>query len=265
MRNLILALILFGLLHTACKEDGSKRNEQPREPAPMETEASVTQLDAWLERVNDSTSALADLYAEQAILLFPDGTYLEENEAIEGYYRDEGLHIESLEAGFQIATGPGGEYHYETGEFQTRNGATYDYLWIFGMELEALKRQLEFLAVSDASAVVPEEELRQRRNRWMELCNSHQVSQLVLEMYRENGVYYNHKPVIVGQPLITEEYGYMQNPNYNLELRPLHLNAVSESMVIEIGQASGSYNGNYLLVWQKDPEGEWRILFDSNI
>lgn len=257
--------MVLGLLGTGCKEKNSESgSEPPAEKAVPESIPAPT-TDKWTKIINDSTAALEKLYSEEAILLFPDGTYKEGNEEIATHYRAQGFKVKNLETEFTISTGPGGDHTYDTGEFTTEDGKTYDYLWILGVEGESLKRQLEFLAEASPVVQVPDEELRRQRDRWMELCNNHQVSQLVTEMYRENGVYYNHKPLIVGQPLITEEYGYMQDPNYRLELRPLHLNSVSEELVIEIGQASGSYNGNYLLVWQKDSTGTWKILFDSNI
>jgi hypothetical protein len=43
------------------------------------------------------------------------------------------------------------------------------------------------------------------------------------------------------------------------------IEAVNQELVFEIGQGSGSYNGNYLLVWKKGEDDVWRILLDSNI
>ena len=56
----------------------------------------------------------------------------------------------------------------------------------------------------------------------------------------------------------------MNNPKYSLNLTPIVLELVNERIAIEIGQCSGSYNGKYVLVWEKTKDGQWKVLFDAN-
>lgn len=251
-------IVCFSIL-AGCKEE--------KKVSPVQTEQpdEVAETGPWASAINAGDSSLVTFYTDNALLLLPDGSYIQGASEIREYYNKQDYQIDRLATEYRVSTGPGEAFSYETGTFHTSDKRQFDYLLIRGIENEELKREMEFIAESQSMSKAPEVALRERRKLWMDLCNDHQVSTLVKEMYRENGVYYNHKPLIVGQRLITEEYGYMQSPNYHLELNPLHLNPVDDSLVIEIGEASGSYNGNYLLVWQKDDEGVWKILFDSNI
>ncbi|MEM6697813.1 MAG: hypothetical protein AAF599_05420, partial [Bacteroidota bacterium] len=88
---------------------------------------------------------------------------------------------------------------------------------------------------------------------------------LVEQLYTDNAIYYNHKPVVVGTERITAEYSYMNNPDYSLKLVPLTVEPANKNIVFEIGQCSGSYNGKYVLIWKKVADGVWKILLDSNV
>lgn len=105
----------------------------------------------------------------------------------------------------------------------------------------------------------------ERRAEWIKYCNLHNARNLVENLYSEKAIYFNHKPLIVGREAIIEDYRYMNNPTYNLHLAPLHLHVISDQIIFEIGQCSGSYNGKYVLVWEKEADGQWWIAMDSNI
>ena len=102
------------------------------------------------------------------------------------------------------------------------------------------------------------------RKKWMELCNAHDPTQLVAQVYMEDAFYFNHKPPIRGTQAITEEYQYMASPDYNLTLMPLYLMPVQADLAYEIGQCVGSYGGKYAIIWKKVASGEWKVLLDSN-
>ena len=108
-------------------------------------------------------------------------------------------------------------------------------------------------------------EIEKRRNQWMELCNAHDSENLINEMYSENTLYYNHKPMVVGREELVKEYSYMNNAAYKLSLKPIIVEVVNENCVFEIGQCEGSYNGKYIIVWRNDFAGKWEVFIDSNI
>ncbi len=108
-------------------------------------------------------------------------------------------------------------------------------------------------------------ELDLRREEWMKICNQHDALALVKEMYMKEAVYYNHKPLVIGQEKIVEQYSYMNDEKYSLELEPLFMQVVSSEIVYEVGQCRGSYGGKYILVWTRDIDGKWKIKMDSNL
>ena len=99
----------------------------------------------------------------------------------------------------------------------------------------------------------------------MKLCNQHDARNLVTEMYSEATIYYHRGRIINDQNALSEAYSYMNSPNYQLRLDPIVIEKVTDTVVFEIGQCSGSYGGKYILVWSRDKQGEWKIALDSNL
>lgn len=127
------------------------------------------------------------------------------------------------------------------------------------------QREVEVLARYGSSSAGVAAEIDEARQRWIELCNSHQPAALVSAMYTAKAMYYNHRPLEQGTESITREYAYMANPKYSLQLTPLISEVIHDRLVFEIGQCSGSYGGKYVLVWLKNEEGQWQVAFDTNI
>ena len=126
-------------------------------------------------------------------------------------------------------------------------------------------RELEFTAKNDTAALNFNEGIAERRALWIRLCNEHNAEKLVTQLYSENALYFNHKPLVKGTDDLVKEYGYMNYPDYSLTLDPLAVETVADDLIFEIGQCSGSYQGKYILIWKKEPDGIWRIFFDSNV
>jgi ketosteroid isomerase-like protein len=99
----------------------------------------------------------------------------------------------------------------------------------------------------------------------MELCNANNAKALVTQLYSNNTIYFNHKPIVKGTADLIKEYSYMNNKNYHLNLQPLIVKVVNARFAFEIGQCSGGYNGKYILIWKKHADGNWKIFIDSNI
>jgi ketosteroid isomerase-like protein len=127
-----------------------------------------------------------------------------------------------------------------------------------------MMRKLEFFSKANKTPVNLNE-IESARNDWMQLCNQHNAIELIRKAYTSDAIYYSHKPLIIGTDAITKEYSYMNQPNYSLHLDPIVIEPVNDHIVFEIGQCSGSYNGNYVLVWKKQKDGSWQVFFDSNI
>lgn len=152
---------------------------------------------------------------------------------------------------------------YEIGEIQTKSGS-YPVMFIKRKGNEGGPK-IEFLVIykknnpEDATAV-----LDSRRAEWMELCNAHKAGDLVKQLYAADAYYYNRGRLLVGTQAISAEYTYMNNPGYSLKLTPKHVEFVTPDIAYEIGQCSESYNLPYMLLWEKQEDGTWQILMDSN-
>lgn len=106
--------------------------------------------------------------------------------------------------------------------------------------------------------------LDDRRKEWVRLCNGHDASKLVKSLYTPDAYYYNRGRLLTGTKALSAEYAYMNSPNYKLNLTPKHVVFVTENIAYEIGRCSGSYPLPYMMLWQKQDDGTWMILFDSN-
>ena len=149
---------------------------------------------------------------------------------------------------------------YEIGELQTEKS-------LYSVMLVKRKdnAQIEFLTIyknEDPSSQTAL--LDSRRKDWMENCNAHNADKLVKELYTSNAYYYNRGRLLEGSKALSAEYSYMNSPNYSLKLTPKHVVFVSNSVAFEIGRCSGSYPLPYMLVWEKQKNGKWQILMDSN-
>ena len=212
------------------------------------------------KQFKNSKGSKGNTYTKNAVKVLENGTVLESMQQIVDFHQKENLTVDSIWTVFK--TKANDQFSYEIGAFKS-GATTYKHLLITTLA-ESPKRVFEFIAIgtatnSDGKAI------DQRRAKWMELCNQHDTRGLVEQLYAEHPLYYNHKPVIATREALITEYGYMENPKYSLELKPEHVESVTGKLAFEIGQCAGSYNGKYILIWQKDDKGVWYVLLDSNI
>jgi ketosteroid isomerase-like protein len=219
---------------------------------------------AWMRLVNAGSDSLTGLYTPEAVHIDETGGVVTGAAAISESLRQRQFKIDSVTTSYGISATPDAAYRYELGSFYTSDRKIYKHLLIRDTRNGQFLRELEFIAPAEKGAKVATG-IAERRKEWIRLCNLHNPAALVTGMYAENAVYYNHRPVVTGRDGILADYQYMSDPNYTLSLEPLILEAVTDALVFEIGQCSGSYNGKYILVWQKNTEGEWQVLMDSNI
>lgn len=218
---------------------------------------------AWLQAREKAPETLKEFYTDNAVRVFISGKVSEGAQSAAEWWTDQRFALDSL-AVIRTLEPHQPEYRYEIVALRTTDGRRMKQLVIWNLEGQRPKRELEFVAT-----VWPlqqyREQLDARRAQWMTRCNAHQAGQLVSELYAPNAVYYNHGPVIQGRDAIADTYQYMNRPDYYLELEPIIVEPVNDHIAFEIGQGKGSYQGKYLLVWQKDEAGQWYILLDSNI
>ena len=266
-KNLTVPVILITLLlFYNCKEN-SKKNTSSVKNSTQLVDAGSDMLDPnvkWQLILNAQLDSLYTFYSPKAYKISYKGEMVNGAMRIMDLFKGKGLVINEISATERITAVLDSTVIYEIGNFSTPDRSSYAHLLIWRKEGKEIKRELELIGARVPYTPVPSE-LEQRRQEWMALCNTHNVSELVNELYTENTLYYNHKPMVVGREAVIAEYGYMGKSDYTLKLDPLIVEAVNKNLVFEIGKCSGSYRGNYVLVWKKGEDDIWRILLDSNI
>jgi len=213
----------------------------------------------WLQAVDNSN--FTKPYTEQALAITHDGILHNTSQKMDEYKNALLSQIGTIRKNEIITCATASQtINYEISKIETKANKEYAILSIWN---EGLK---EFEMISPIAPTASElDNLNNRRSEWIKLCNKHNARKLVENLYESEAIYYNHRPVDIGIDEISERYSYMNRESYSLHLDPIGVLQVSDHLIYEIGQCSGSYTGKYMLIWRKKPTGEWKILFDSNI
>jgi len=218
----------------------------------------------WMNLINLKSDSIQTLYVENSFKILTDGEILEGNEQIKNQLLQNPVAIKSIQSDTVILANKRRELEYEVGEFLDSKHKKYKHLIIWETKDSKRHRVFEFIEKVEPSDILLLE-IEGRRKLWMELCNKNNAADLINEMYSENTLYFNHKPIIKGRDLLIQEYQYMNNEEYELTLIPEIIEIVNKDFVFEIGQCKGGYNGKYILIWRKGENGKWEIFIDSNI
>ena len=238
---LLLILITFGLsFHTNAQGEKDKSHNS-----------------------NHSLSNIDTQYHPNAIGISKNGL-IEGREAIKSYltdfYKKHGslVDFQSLYKVPVLQT-----LEYEIGISQTEKGSQFAHIIIWTKEKDS-KQKIADIAYEKTMATRVPAKLKKARKQWIKLCQKKNAKTLVSELYTEDAIYYNRGRILRGHDQLAQEYSYMENTSYTLNLTPQHIEVVAEDIIYEIGMCSGSYNLPYILVWKKEADGEWRIYVDSN-
>ena len=231
----------------------------------MNTEicAQQTARQMWLQTLQESPQELQTHYTSDAVRVFLNGNFVSGAYTLSMLWQQSEWEIRSAEVLHQVQPHVS-EYEYEIAKLTTASGTELFELCIWNLKGSSMVKELEYIVPASGSMPDPNI-LEPYRQKWMELCNAHKVEELVTTLYHPNTLYYNHRPMVVGREALIPTYSYMEQPDYSLRLEPLALVPVRSDLIFEMGQCSGSYPGKYILVWQKNSEGKWEIILDSNI
>ncbi len=268
--HLLLTIFCLGVLFvlgTACNNNASSdtSDQLGQESTISQSLTDDPSLSIWAELIRGTEPDIAKAYTENPVFLGPTGSLGFPLEDQIRYHQIRYKNLTALTSLHRVIANEERGYLYEIGHFTNARQEEFKHLLILKQQGDTLRREMEFIALAsavDSSALLAFEE---RRDEWMELCNAHNAEKLVTSLYTPNALYYNHKPLITGHEAIARDYQYMNQKSYSLQLSPIHVELVSDRVAFEIGQCSGSYGGKYIFVWQKDGEGNWSILVDSNI
>ncbi|GGG98423.1 hypothetical protein [Pedobacter zeae] len=257
-----MLLTLTGFKHP---ENKKERISNPQAKT-IQSKQVPDHLKNWANSINNrDTGSIKNLYDNHAFKIISADNIIEGSTPIANYYRLNKGKITSIKSIFNVEANKERRINYELVSYEVNKQKNFIGIVIWRMNNEKIVREFEFSTESrPESKKVDKTNISERRKLWIELCNAHNAKNLVTQLYSNNTIYYNHKPIVKGAKDVIKEYGYMNNRNYHLNLEPLRLEVVN-GFAFEIGQCSGSYNGKYIIVWKKHADGKWYICIDSNI
>ncbi|SHJ20502.1 YybH family protein [Aquimarina spongiae] len=266
--NLFILLLLFvcsSCLQKTGKED-TNSSRTDLNPSKIESNEKPKTSNPWLEAVRSKNpNEIRAIYADKSVKVISADSIIFGATSIADYYINQSAEINESESLFLIEANKHEGIDYEIVSYKTKDSEEYVQVVVW-KSIEGKKvREFEYDAKRDIS--IPDgyiDQISKARNLWIQLCNEHNAEHLVSKLYTSNAIYFNHKPLVIGTEAISKEYRYMNSDTYNLTLEPLKTEMVTDNIAFEIGQCKGSYGGKYVIVWQKEAEGNWKVFIDSN-
>jgi len=257
-----MTLVLIFDLLLGCKDSNKSSDVGTGTNNTMVLNERLSVNEQWMQAINNKDLAtLKKLYEHNAYGLSPNGIDFSNRDTLVNIVARNNFVVKDVRTVKRIKAN--NEFDYEIGSFKNAAGDLMKHLIIWNTTHETDNRVLEFLAEAD-DFPLDLKQIDAQREKWIELCNAHNAKALIDSLYCKNTMYYNHKSMIMGSQNLIANYAYMNSKAYQLTLKPILVEPVSETIVYEIGECEGSYNGKYVLIWQKDAD-VWQILFDSNI
>lgn len=221
----------------------------------------------WLQAYNADPNAVRNSYRENAVLFFEKENYIKGNQEICQCYSKNFDHIKqikSIHTSYRVHLSENPDMVYEIGYMVTEKDARYHFIVIWSKEEGTWLRELEVMVKNDSNSN-DQKGIDAARRRWVELANKHSPERLAAEVYAKDFTYYNRNIIYQGYEKLSEAYSYMKDPDFQIDLKKEISIVVRPDLVYEMGKWMNSdYSGSYIIIWKKQQNSEWKIVFDSN-
>ncbi len=124
-------------------------------------------------------------------------------------------------------------------------------------------KEFEYIRNIDEMDAVNMDLINSGRNLWMEHSNNNRPDLVVNEVYATDAYYLNRGKLLNSQKAIIEEYDYMLNPGWAIQLVEQGVLQINNKTILEIGTYANG-QGQYLLIWYLQEDGSWKIGLDFN-
>ena len=109
------------------------------------------------------------------------------------------------------------------------------------------------------------QDIAQMRSEWVKYANGDDPESMVNELFLNDAMYLNNSELSKGHPAITKRLDFIKNPAFHINLKGEDLLVVDDETVIDIGNwITNEYIGYYLIIWEKDESGDWKISLYFN-
>lgn len=129
---------------------------------------------------------------------------------------------------------------------------------------ETWLREIDILFKTEDAPEIEVSQINDARNLWMKLSNAHDPKALIQQVYTPDAVYVNQGKVYTGTEEITQRYSYMSNPNWKIQLNAKKTQEIQGNLFFEIGQYISNGTGHYVIIWERQENGEWQACLDFN-
>ncbi len=226
-------------------------------------ESFISRKNNWKDCLNNGGDSIKDFYFKES-LLFKDGIFYEGKENIEISLKEK-LSFKGKISNVELRNLKKYDTFkfLETGTITTETNAMYDYMIVWEFYKKNWNKTIELIFEHEKTEGI-ENEIEKARRKWELKAGTHDTVEIVKEMYMENGGYFGQEQLRVGHKELIEAFNSpFSDVNNNFKLEADYINVVSNKTVYEIGRYStGQFNGNYIFVWQKDENGNWKVGLD---
>lgn len=246
--NRIISLILL-LIITACllEDDSPKLFDKEK----------TTFIADWNLKTN-----LQDYYWRQGAL-FVDGRIYKNRDSIQAYFMQQ-----PKVNGFEtiVVVQHDSANYFDIGYYKLEDSLKQQLAYVIAWRKEGNRwlKELEVLSPVKITQRVVLDTIDKTRQYWEYLSNKHVYPILVQQLYSDSGFYLNDGYIYKGINPITEKYAYMGKENWHIRLATIQTLQVNDRLFYDIGQYMSNGKGHYLILWQLEKDGYWRVLLDFN-
>lgn len=230
-------------------------------PLPSQIKLGVQQL-AWNQAMNKGED-LDKFYWDQPTLFLSHEIYkgnAQIQEQLATLIKTEGQISRYINKGIVFH---GKNNYFEMGYYVFEKGR-YGFLIGWKKVEETWLREIEVLFKAEDAPEIDIAEIDAARNKWMKLSNAHDPAALIKQVYTSDAVYVNQGKVDQGTEAITKRYAYMSNPNWKIQLNHKKSRQIQGNIFFEIGEYVSNGKGHYVIIWEKQENGEWQACLDFN-
>lgn len=218
--------------------------------------------DSWIKCFNKGNEDLKALYTKKALLFYNLDKKINGNTEIYDFYNTQDYISKITSVVPHSRYQKSGNLIFEIGHFESDN-KQFQYviqwikirkIWLKDLEIitEKIDNSLDL------------SEIDKQREKWNKIAAEHQVSNLVEELFINNGYYYGSTKLYEGHDEIKTGYSSLKSVTINIEQE--YVVKVAPDTAYEIGKyyVGGMSWAYYVLIWNKDSSQEWKIFLDAN-
>lgn len=258
MKTKLLLIGVFMMLLTGCQSTKTTAETGSEKDLVLNT-----RIDQWTKAI--SKKKLDGFYSRNFAIFTHESKVLRDEKDVSEYYSNlfspDNKIIEVLPK-YRINAGI--KFVYEIGDYVAKN-TSYSYVLIWEKKGANWVKEMEVISEKSPNLNYPLDEVDNARLKWADVSMANDPDKLVDEVYQKKCYYFTRGKLINNPASLKIEFAYMKYDGVDIEGEFTY--RVNENIVYDIGNynTNNSYFGYYIIVWEKDSEGQWKAFLDANI